>query len=101
MRVVEAAREICCRRQSDEDGLETRLMRFLLEERSPLRVELEATASEGGMTYRVQQSISPSVELAVESVDGCVLYLTEDMNSTEILMKRCGGGIRQTIPLIF
>jgi hypothetical protein len=93
MRVVQAGREICGHPGDTDDWL----LRIVLEERSPLRVELEAAAAEGGMIYRVQKSVPLSTPLTPECVADRVLYWTEDVNSKEILLQRVGG---QTAALI-
>jgi hypothetical protein len=62
-----------------------------LEERSPLRVELEAAAAEGGMIYRVQESVALSSDLTPGGFDDKVLYWTEDVNSKEVLLQRVGS----------
>jgi len=85
--VVKVTREICCRLESNED----RLMRIMLEKSSALCVELEAAAAEGGLIYRVQQSVGQSVELTPESFQDRVLYWVEDEHSTEILLQRSIG----------
>jgi hypothetical protein len=86
MRILESAREFHYRSESDED----RMMRIVLEERSPLRVELEAAAAERGMIYRVRESVGLSVELTRESFADPVLYWMEDLSSTEVLLRRGG-----------
>ncbi|HYB90987.1 MAG TPA: AAA family ATPase [Candidatus Binataceae bacterium] len=87
MRILETARDIRYRAESDEQ----RLLRIILEERSPLRVELEAAAAEGGMIYRVQQSAALSIEPVPESFDDRVLYWIEHPNAREVLLQReCG-----------
>jgi hypothetical protein len=42
------------------------------------RVELEAAAAQGGLIYRVQESVGQSVELTPESFHDRVLYWIED-----------------------
>jgi hypothetical protein len=59
MRIIEIAREF---RASVEEEHE-RLLRIILAERNPLRVELEAGAAEGGMIYRVHQDVGSRVVL--------------------------------------
>lgn len=84
MRILETARDIRYRRESDEE----RMLRIILEVRNPLRVELEAAAAEGGMIYRVHQAVGLSVELTPDSFDDRVLYWTEQINSREVLLQR-------------
>lgn len=87
MRILETSRAIRYRSESDEE----RLLRIILEERSALRVELEAAAAEGGMIYRVHQNVGLSVELTPESFDDRVLYWMEHPNSPEVLLQRSLG----------
>ncbi|MHB8381566.1 MAG: AAA family ATPase [Candidatus Binataceae bacterium] len=80
-------REIRYRGESDE----TRLMRIMLEERNPLRVEFEAAAAEGDMIYRTMQTVGMSValfpECFPESFGDRILYWTESHGSKEILLQ--------------
>jgi len=87
MKVVEATREIRCRQESDEN----RLIRIMLEERCPLRVELEAAAAEGGLIYRTQQTAGSSIDLMPEAFDDRVLYWTENQNLKEVLLRHGGA----------
>lgn len=87
MRILESAREIRYRRENDEE----RMMRIILEERSPLRVELEAAAAEGGMIYRVGHAVGLSVELTPESFDDRILFWTEHAHSREVLLEHGDG----------
>jgi hypothetical protein len=84
MRILETARDIRYRRQPDRD----RLMRIILEERSPLHVELEAAAMEAGAIYRVQREVGLSVDLTPESFDDRVLFWIERTYSNEVLLAR-------------
>jgi len=84
MRTIEVAREIRSRPEGDNE----RLMRIILEERSPLRVELEAAAAEKRMIYRVEQAVGLSAELTPESFDDRVLYWLEHTSSREVLLQR-------------
>ncbi len=67
-------------------------MRVILEEHSPLRVELEAAAAEAGTIYRVQRDVGLSVELTPESFDDRVLFWMEHTYSTEVLLARGAAG---------
>jgi Domain of unknown function (DUF5925)/ATPase family associated with various cellular activities (AAA) len=87
MRIGEVAREISCRRESDDE----RLMRIIFEQRSPLRMELEAAAVERRMIYRVEQAVGLSVDLTPGSFDDRVLYWMEQVHSREVLLERGSG----------
>lgn len=67
-------------------------MRVILEEHSPLRVELEAAAAEAGTIYRVQRDVGLSVELTPECFDDRVLFWIENPYSTEVLLARGAAG---------
>jgi hypothetical protein len=86
MRILENAKEIRYRRRNDLE----RSMRIILEEHSPLRVELEAAAAGRKMIYRVEESVGLSVELAPECFDDRVLFWTEDGHSREVLLEHVG-----------
>lgn len=82
---VEVWREI---RSSRETNDLCRFMRVILEERSPLRVELEAAAAEQRMIYRVQDNVALSVELNPECFSDRIVFWTEGPCSTEVLLRR-------------
>jgi hypothetical protein len=84
VRATQVEREIRYREESDE----ARLMRIMLEERNPLRVEFEAAAAEGGMIYRTQKTLFASADLMPDSFSDRLLYWMENPNSKEILLRR-------------
>jgi hypothetical protein len=84
MRRIVAALEIRCRQETDDE----RLFRIMLETTNPLLVELEAGAAEGGMIYRVKQSVGLSIEPTAESLADEVLYWIESENGKDILLAR-------------
>lgn len=87
MRATQVQREIRYREESDD----ARLMRIMLEERNPLRVEFEAAVAEGGMTYRTRQTVGMSVSLSPESFPESfgdrILYWAESLGSKEVLLQ--------------
>jgi ATPase family associated with various cellular activities (AAA) len=93
MRIIEVAREFRARAGEEHE----RLLRIVLEERSPLRVELEATAAEGRLIYRVHQDVGSSGELTPERLTDRLLFWTEHTYSTEVLLERGSGQISALI----
>lgn len=89
MRVLETARDIRYHRQPSGD----RFLRVILEEHSPLRVELEAAAAEAGTIYRVQREVGLSIEFTPESFDDPVLFWMEHTYSTEVLLARSAADV--------